>query len=219
MNSFTDTKLGKSLRYFGVLIGLIGMTHGIPEILQGDSVVKTNNFNAFPDNWPNDHMFELLQGQPAVTILTDIPFYVLGILAILVSLALIVYSAFFLNARRSLLVFSILNTCILLFGAGGGNPVLIGFPTILAVLIFRYVGKKKKRTDASDALTLKLFRVFLSMHMLSWILLFPGIFIIDGFGFKPDNLFFFAVMMMPISLLGTLIFAYRYDSTLRESES
>ena len=219
MKKFTDTKLGKSLSYFGVLIGLIGLTHGIPEILQGEILVKTNRFNAFPDNWPNEQLFELLQGQPAVTILTDIPFYVLGILAVLVSLVLIIYSAFFLNAKHSILVFSILNTGILLFGAGGGNPTLIGFPTIMAVLIFKYFGKKKKRTDANDALNLQLFRLFLSIHLFSWVLLFPGIFIVDGLGIKPDALFFFSVMIMPLSILGTLIFGYRYDNTLRAGEA
>lgn len=215
MNKFINTKLGKTLRYFGILIGLIGMTHGIPELLQGENLVKTNRFNAFPDNWPNEYLFELLKGQPAVTILTDIPFYVLGILAILASLALIIYSAFFLKSKGGLLVFAILNTAVLLFGAGGGNPTLIGFPTIITVLIFIYFGKKKKRTASSDALNLKLFRLFLNIHFVSWLLLFPGIFIIDALGVKPDNLFFFSVMTMPISILGTLIFAYRYDTTLR----
>ena len=217
MNKFTHTKLGKSLSYLGVVIGLVGLTHGIPEILQGESLVESNSINAFPESWPNDYMYELLQGQPAVSILTGIPFYVLGILAVLVSLALIINSAFFLNAKYSLIVFSILNVGVLFFGAGGGNPVLIGLPSIIAVLIFRYFGKKKKRTDSSDALNLKLFRVFLGMHMVSWILLFPGIFILDALGIKPDPLFFISVMTMPISVLGTLIFAYRYDTTLREA--
>ena len=219
MNKFTDTMLGKTLSYFGILIGLIGLTHGIPEILQGDKLVPSNNFNAFPDNWPNEQMFELLKGQPAVTILTDIPFNVLGILAVLISLALIMYSALFLNAKRRLLVFTILNTGILLFGAGGGNPVLIGFPTLITVLIFKYLGKKKQRTDSNNALNLKLFRLFIRMHFLSWLLLFPGIFILDGLGMNPALLFYLAVMMMPISLLGTLIFAYRYDNTFRSINS
>ena len=218
MNKYTDTKLGKSLSYLGVTIGFVGMTHGIPELMQGDKLVTSNNFNAFPDNWPNEYMFELLQGQPAVTILTDIPFYVLGILAMLASLAIIIYSAFYLNSKRGLLVFFILNTAVLLFGAGGGNPVLIGLPSIIAVLIFNYFGKRKKRSDASDALNFRLNRLFLRMHISSWFLLFPGIFILDALGVKPDPLFFIAVMIMPISVLGTLIFAYRYDNTLRSTE-
>ncbi|MEM7038596.1 MAG: hypothetical protein AAF570_16545 [Bacteroidota bacterium] len=215
MNQFTDTKLGKSLSYLGVVIGLVGMTHGIPELLQGESFVISNSINAFPENWPNAYMFELLQGQPAVSILTGIPFQMLGILAILVSSALIIFSAFFPNSKHSLIVFAILNTAVLFFGAGGGNPVLIGLPTIIAVWIFRTFGKKKKRTDASDALNLKLFRVFLSAHIISWLLLFPGIFILDGLGVKPDPLFYLGVMTMIISVPGTLISAYRYDTTLR----
>lgn len=217
MNKFTDTRLGKSLSYLGVTIGFVGMTHGIPEILQGESLVASNNFNAFPHNWPNKDMFELLQGQPAVTILTDIPFYMLGILAMLASSAIIVFSAYFLNSKRNLLAFFILNTAVLLFGAGGGNPVLIGIPVLVTVLISKYFGKRKRRADLSDVLNLKLNQLFLRMHILSWFLLFPGIFILDALGVRPDALFYIAVVIMPVSVLGVLVFGYRYDNTLRSA--
>lgn len=211
------SKIQLSLLSFGIIIGLVGILHGIPEIMQGSTIVQSFSIKALPENWPNAELYNLLQGQPANSILTSIPFYVLGILAITVSIALIIHSLFFLNSKKGLLIFALLNIGIALFGAGTGTPITMGIPLVIFAFISRKYNKKKERSNSANNLNLLLFRIFFGLQIFSWILFFPGFVIISSFGQIPEPLFLFDFMIMPISILGALIFGYRYDNTLQSN--
>lgn len=215
MKSSEKSKIQLSLMTFGVIIGLVGILHGIPEIMQGSTIVDSFSVKALPENWPNAELYNLLQGQPANSILTGIPFYVLGILAILVSIALIIHSLFFLKSKKGLLIFALLNIGIAFFGAGTGTPITMGIPLVIFALVSRKYNKKKERSESANNRNLLLFRIFFGLQVFSWLLFFPGFVIISSFGQIPEPLFLFDFMIMPISILGALIFGFRYDNTLR----
>ena len=215
MRKNTKSKIQLCLSHFGFIIGAVGILHGIPEILQGSKLVESNSIKALPENWPNLELFTVLDGQPANSILTGIPYSTLGILAIVISTALIIHSLLFTEKKYGLLIFGILNAGIVLFGAGTGTPLLMGLPLIIFALIAKRFNKKKERSQAANKLNLRLFRIFYALQVLSWIVFFPGFVIISSYGKIPEPLFMMDFMIMPISILGALIFGLRYDNTIQ----
>lgn len=218
MRKTARSKIQLCLVSFGVIIGMVGILHGIPEILQGSNLVESNSVTALPDNWPNSELFTLLNGQPAFSILTGIPFSLLGILAILVSSALIIHSLFFLEKRNGLLIFALLNVGVAVLGAGVGTPLMMGIPLVIVGIISSRSNMKKERSESADRLNLLLFRIFYALQIVSWILFFPGFVIISSLGKIPEALFMLDFMIMPVSILGALLFGLRYDNTIHHQK-
>jgi hypothetical protein len=103
---------------FGVLAGLVGIEHGIGEVLQG---------NKAPDgivilSWPGSAFFEILGGEPAMTLIPNL--LVSGILAILFSLIFLVWAAWFVERTHGGLILILLAMVMLLVGGGFGPPFL-----------------------------------------------------------------------------------------------
>ena len=110
MNKSRLSKIQLSFKTFGVIIGIIGILHGGAELLQGNILVEGGKIPAMPENWPNYEFYNLMKGAPVYSMLSGIPYYVLGLLAISVSIALIVFSAnFFSRFFRPIFYFWILN--------------------------------------------------------------------------------------------------------------
>lgn len=218
MSKTTRSKIQLCLVSFGIIIGAVGILHGIPEILQGSNLVESNSIAALPENWPNSELFTVLNGQPAFSILTGISFSLLGILAIVVSTGLIIHSWFFLEKRNGLLIFALLNVGVALFGAGIGTPIMMGIPLVIFGIISSRSKKKKERSESADKSNLLLFRICYALQIVSWILFFPGFVIISSLGKIPEALFMFDFMMMPVSILGALIFGLRYDNTIHHQK-
>lgn len=219
MSETKKSKIHVSLVTFGSIIGLVGILHGIGEILQGSAAVEANMINALPDNWPNAEFFQVMEGQPAFSLLTGIPFYLLGILAIVVSSLLVLHSLFFVERKNGILIFAILNIGIVLFGAGIGTAITMGIPLVIFAILARRSDKKKIRSDAGNKLNLLLFKIFYGLQIFSWILFCPGLVIISSYGNIPEALFLFDFMLMPISILGALIFGLRYDNSLQNQKA
>ena len=116
----------------GVILGISGVDHGIFEILQGNQLTESLVVNAIG---PNQIMWEH-GGEGAFTILPT--FLLTGILAILVGIAMIVWSVWYIDHKRGPLVFFMLNALLFLFGGGIAAPVLI-YPAagIAATLIHK----------------------------------------------------------------------------------
>ena len=70
---------------------------------------------------------------------------------------------------------------------------------------------KKTRSAASQSRLLPLFRTFYWSHIASWVLFFPGLFILSFYQEIPFWLFLIAFVSMPVSSLGSLICALIYD--------
>ena len=103
---------------FGILSGMTGIEHGIGEILQG---------NIAPDgmvikSWGDSELFSILEGEPAMTIIPNI--LVTGLLAVIVSLSIMVWSVAFVQRKNGGLVLILLSILLLLVGGGFGPPLI-----------------------------------------------------------------------------------------------
>jgi hypothetical protein len=104
---------------FGVIVGIAGLEHGIGEILQG---------NVRPDgvmilSWPDSELFAILSGEPAMTVVPNM--LATGILAVVASLAFLVWTTLFVERPHGGLVLALLSVAMLLVG-GGLSPPLLG---------------------------------------------------------------------------------------------
>jgi hypothetical protein len=211
------TKIRLSLVTFGVIVGIVGFLHGSAELLQGSTLVESRSVAALPENWPNSEFYSMTQGSPVFSILTGIPFYVLGLLSILVSTTLIAFSVTLIKREKlsvGLLLFALLSVGIFLFGAGRGTPVFISVPVIIAGVLSIVRTGKKERSESSKARILSAFWVCYWLHIFSWILFFPGIFVFSFYAEISTALFVFAFASMPIGAWGALIFGYQYDKII-----
>jgi hypothetical protein len=113
---------------FGAIMALAGIEHGIGEVLQGNTAPS----GVMILSWPSSAFFRNVAGEPAMTVLPNL--FVTGILAILLSLALLVWTTLFVRRKHGALVMILIAIAMLL--AGGGI-----FPPILAILIGVVAGR------------------------------------------------------------------------------
>jgi len=66
---------------FGLLAGLAGIEHGVGEILQG----SVRPAGPVIESWPGSKAFEILGGEPALTVIPNL--LVTGIVAVIVAVA------------------------------------------------------------------------------------------------------------------------------------
>ena len=192
---------------FGVLAGLGGLTHGIGEILQG---------NVAPDgiwiySWTQGPIATNMGGEPAMTIVPNL--LVTGILTIIVSLAVAIWAAAFVQRKNGGRILLLLSVIMLLVGGGVGPPI-IGILAGMAGL-----GINAPLSWWRKHLSVNLRRFLATLW--PWILgiaVINGVFLVIGsvilvYFFdlnNPDlftNSFFFAV----VSLLLTVVTGVAYD--------
>ncbi|MEM7270391.1 MAG: hypothetical protein AAF401_14225, partial [Pseudomonadota bacterium] len=153
-------KLELCLVTFGVIIGIVGILHGIAELLKGTVLVEIHSVQALPVNWPNESFYSLTRGSPVFSLLTGIPYYALGLLAISVSITLIVMSLTLLRVSCfGLSLFLLLSAGIFMFGAGRGTPVAISLPVLIFCAISLLRKTQKLRSAASKRRLLQLFQL------------------------------------------------------------
>jgi hypothetical protein len=108
--------------WFGIIAGIAGLEHGYFETLQGN---LRPTALAFPSWGPPCDAEKIWHAcEPAMSILPN--FLVTGILAMLLSLAIIVWSGWFIQRKQGGLGLILLSIALLLFG-GGFFPPIIGF--------------------------------------------------------------------------------------------
>ncbi len=103
----------------GVLSGLGGITHGVGEVLQGNVAPE----GIFIMSWTQGPIATNMGGEPAMTLAPNL--LVTGLLAIVMGLMIIAWSAFFVPRRWGGLVLILLSIVMLLVG-GGFAPPLFG---------------------------------------------------------------------------------------------
>ncbi len=114
------SKVELCLITFGVIIGIVGILHGSAELLKGNILVENHSVEALPLNWPNPEFYSMTRGSPVFSWLTAIPFFALGLTAILVSSAFIVGSSLWIRLNPiGFALFALLSLAIFAFGAGG----------------------------------------------------------------------------------------------------
>lgn len=103
---------------FGVLSGLGGIIHGIGETLQGNIAPSGIAINS----WTEGPIATNMGGEPAMTIIPNL--LVTGILTLLVSLAMIGWSAAFVQRKNGGLIQLCLSIAMLLVGGGFAPPIV-----------------------------------------------------------------------------------------------
>lgn len=107
---------------FGIAAALAGLEHGYFEILQGD--VPPNSLMIFSMGPPCEPKMIWNACEPAMTIVPS--FLITGVLAIVTSVIILIWSAAFIQHKHGGLVLMLLCIPLLLFG-GGIFPPVIGF--------------------------------------------------------------------------------------------
>ena len=102
----------------GVLAGLGGMTHGIGEILQGNTAPRGNMIYS----WTQGPIAAHMGGEPAMTIVPNL--FVTGVLTVLVSLALLIWAAAFVQRKNGGWIQILLSGGMLLVGGGFAPPII-----------------------------------------------------------------------------------------------
>ena len=105
---------------FGVLAAIGGLLHGVGEVQQGDVDVQ----QVIIESWATGPLAEHMGGDPGMTVLPTMR--LTGVVCLIISTLLLVWSLFFMRKRFAGLVQFLLTLAMLLFGGGFGPP-LAGF--------------------------------------------------------------------------------------------
>ncbi|MFX1284527.1 MAG: hypothetical protein ACFFB5_12780 [Promethearchaeota archaeon] len=192
---------------FGTILGIAGLEHGVGEILQGNKTPES----IFIQSWPNDELYEILNGEPAMTI---IPNYLLtGILAILASIILIIWAILFIERKYGGFIFILLSFITMLVGGGLAGPILIGIIVGLAATrINSQFTWMNEHISTRDHLS-QIWKYSYVVSVLSWFSLWPGLIILGIFLKVTEPLI---VIFLTLLSLGTLILtifsSFVYDS-------
>ncbi|HEX6760521.1 MAG TPA: hypothetical protein VF086_19260 [Propionibacteriaceae bacterium] len=103
---------------FGILAGLAAIEHAIGEISQG----SIRPLGLLIQSWPNVAAFDILAGEPALTVLPNL--LLSGVLTVIIAVALAVWSVAFVHRPGGGLVLILLSALLLLVGGGLGPPLL-----------------------------------------------------------------------------------------------
>jgi hypothetical protein len=152
----------------GILAGVMGIEHGIGEVLEGYRPTD----GVFILSWPDSAFFAIMAGEPAMTIIPN--YLVTGVLAIFFSGAFLIVLMKPALAGNDMLKLFALLILMLLTGGGFGPPIL----GIIAVLIAL---KRNSQLKAWSRLPFKLHSVLsrlwpwsFGLCLLGWLMLFPG---------------------------------------------
>jgi hypothetical protein len=166
---------------FGALVGLIGIEHGSGEVLQGNLAPTSMMILS----WPGSAFFAILGGEPAMTILPNLLWT--GILAILFSLAYLVFATLFVQRKNGGLILILLSIAMLLFGGGIFPPV---FGLLLGAAATRLstplAGRHLRLSPRLCHFLADLWPWSFSACVISWLGMFPGIPMLSYF-FGVDN--------------------------------
>jgi hypothetical protein len=154
----------------GVILGLTGIDHGFFEILQGNQPTTGLIIQAIG---PAQKMW-FYGGEEAFTIIPN--FLATGISAIIVSVAIIIWSVGFVHRKYGVAGLSLLVVLLFLVGGGIAAPIVFGPPTLAtATRIHKPLTWWRKRLpDGAKHVLANLWPVFLSVGTVS---LFIGLYI------------------------------------------
>ena len=152
----------------GILAGIMGIEHGIGEVLEGYRPTD----GIFILSWPDSEFFEIMSGEPAMTIVPN--YLVTGMLAIFFScLFLVVFVKSSLDRKAITVLFGLL--LLMLLTGGGFGPPILGMIAVLIAL------KRNSPLNQWSRLPSRVHRVLgilwpwsFGLCLMGWVMLFPG---------------------------------------------
>jgi hypothetical protein len=192
---------------FGVIMALAGVEHGIGEILQG---------NVAPEgimilSWPEAEFFRNLGGEPAMTVVPNL--LLTGILAVVISLALLVWSLLFVNRKNGGLIMMLLSSVMLLVGGGIFPPVFAMLTGLAASRMYTTASSlKAQRADGWRHVLARLWPWSYAVCVLAW----PAVFPVGYFWGEKYPAFLLVVLFIALgTLLLSLFASFAYDRQKR----
>ncbi|HEX5913419.1 MAG TPA: hypothetical protein VFY54_09860 [Rubrobacter sp.] len=178
---------------FGALAGLAGIEHGIGEVLQGNVAPDAAMFLS----WPDSEVFELLNGEPAMTLVPNL--LVTGILAIVVSLIFLAWVTMFVHRKHGGLVLILLSVVMLLVGAGFGPPILGVIVGLVATRINAPLSWWHAHLSFGPRrLLANLWPWTYVAGVVAWLMVLPGTVLLDAFFGESDMEFVVPVLSFTI---------------------
>ena len=181
---------------FGAIMALAGIEHGIGEVLQGSVAPSGVMFRS----WSDSAFFRSLAGEPAMTIIPNL--LITGALAILFSLALLVWAILFIQRKNGGLVMILLSIAMLLVGGGIFPPILGVLIGAVATWIHAPISSKVHRFDGFRRFLAKLWPWSYTACIISWLSMFPGVALL-GYFFGMNNST--VILVILFFALGTLL--------------
>lgn len=165
---------------FGAVVAFAGVEHGIGEILQGPVAPGSLAI----ESWPRAKAFEILAGEPAMTVIPNL--VVAGVVTVIVALALGLWSIAFVERRCGAPVLIGLSVLLLLVG-GGFAPPLIGI--VLGFAATRLGGGSRRSPRRVARAVARTWPWALGAGMVGYLGLVPGIpLLVWLFGVSDANL-------------------------------
>jgi hypothetical protein len=198
----------------GILSGIMGIEHGIGEVLEGYR--PTNGI--FILSWPDSMFFEIMAGEPAMTLIPN--YLVTGLLAIFFSAAFLIVLVKSGLDKKALMIPLALLVLMLLFGGGFGPPIL----GVIAVLIAL---KRNSQLKTWSRLPLELHSVLskvwpwsFGLCLLGWLMLFPGAALIAFFTGVNTALIMLIPILVAFAFIPiTLLLGFSRDLLERKTET
>lgn len=185
---------------FGTVMGLAGIEHGIGEILQGS--IRPAGLMIM--SWPEADFFRIVQGEPAMTVIPNL--LVTGILAVFFSLLFTIWAIWFVQQKYGGLGLILLAVVMLLVGGGIFPPVLGLLIGLVATRVHKPLTRKgSPRLSGLQQLLGKIWPGSYALCVVSWLLLFPGVNVLDYFfNISSEGLVFLLILTAIGSLVLTI---------------
>lgn len=186
---------------FGLLAGLGGITHGIGEVLQGNVAPS----GLIVNSWTQGPIATRMDGDPAMTIVPNL--VATGVLALIVSFAVVIWSVAFVQRKHGGLVLILLSIAMLLVGGGFGPPIIGILAGVAGTRIGAPLGWSRAHLPARVRRILAyLWPWVFGVALINGVFLFVGaIILVYSFGLGDQalylNSFFFAVVLLLLTVL------------------
>ena len=193
---------------FGVIVAIAGAEHGVGEILEGPIAPS----GVVIESWPDTRAFEILSGEPTMTIVPNL--LVSGVLTITISIVFATWAVGYAHRPRGGLVLAGLSVVLLLVG-GGFAPPLIGLILGLAATRIGVPSAVPGRITRRFA---RVWRWALGAGVVGYLGLFPGMVLASAaFGIESEALVGLLALLAFGGLLGSLVAARAHDRVVADS--
>ena len=192
---------------FGAIWALAGIEHGIGEIFQGNGTPA----GIMIQSWPASAFFRNLSGEPAMTVIPNL--LLTGILAVLVSLALLVWAIRFVHRKNGGLIMILLSIVMLLVGGGIFPPILGILIGVVATRIHSPLNWWRTRlSPGSRHFLAGLWPWSYAACIIAWLSMLPGIPLLGYFFGVNDATLILTILLSACGTLALTVFSgFAYD--------
>lgn len=192
-----------SVSTYGIILAIAGVEHGIGEMFQGNITPPSTMIQS----WPDSDLYEILSGEPAMTLIPNL--FITGIVAIMISLLLFLWTIKFIHTQHGSIVFFSLSVLMVLTGGGLAGPLLIGVTISLASkqINSRFEWWKEKVSIKITTILARNWKYFYFLSIFFWFSLWPGLIILGMFTKLEDPLVVIVLSLLSFSTMLLSIFA------------